>query len=131
MQTTVGQHIQRFARAVLVSVVLLGLCGTAYAATPEYFNQVVDAIYQAEGGVTAQYPYGIRSIPCDGAAACRRICYNTVRNNWRRWETAGRPGDYIDFLGSKYCPTSGNLSPAERRLNGNWIRNVRYFLEVR
>jgi hypothetical protein len=35
----------------------------------------------------------------------------------------------LSFLASRYCPTSGdNLTEAERRLNGNWIKNVKFFL---
>lgn len=95
-----------------------------------YFNDVVDAIYIAEGGKRAVKPYGILSVSCSGESDCRRIAYNTVRNNYRRWIQGGRVGEYLAFLGNRYAPTSGStLSYAERKLNKNWTQNVRYYLE--
>lgn len=92
-------------------------------------EEIVNAIYIAEGGKKAQFPYGIRSIKCSGEAECRQICLNTVRNNRRRFTKQTEYKDFISFLGSRYCPTKGNLSPAERKLNGNWVPNVRRLLE--
>lgn len=109
--------------AVIVGIMIyLALTDDAHAATPEYFNKVVDAIYIAEGGAKAIKPFGILSVPCEGYADCRKVCYNTVRNNWRRWEKAGRPGEYLDFLGNRYAP------PQAHPLNKNWIPNVRRIL---
>jgi TP901 family phage tail tape measure protein len=36
---------------------------------------------------------------------------------------------FIKYLGSNYSPTKGNLTPAEEKLNKNWIPNVREFYE--
>lgn len=84
---------------------------------------LVDAIYVAEGGASAKKPFGVLSVPCSGYTACRKICENTVRNNLKRWERKGRPGDYIDFLGARYAPISAHP------LNKNWTRNVRAIYE--
>lgn len=118
-------------RIILIIVIVLFSSVNCYA--KEYSDQeIVDAIYLAEGGKKAQFPYGIRSIKCSGEVECRRICENTVRNNRKRFSQYGYKdyNDFIEFLGSRYCPTSGNnLSKSERKLNGNWVKNVNYFLD--
>jgi hypothetical protein len=82
-------------------------------------EQIADAIYRAENSV--KYPYGIKSINTHGDKEyARRICLNTIRNNRRRWQAAGRPGDYIDFLQSRYCPGQDGVA---------WRKNVKRFLK--
>jgi hypothetical protein len=93
-------------------------------ATPD-FNSIVDAIYHAEG-VNSKYPFGIKSVACNGYQECRRVCLNTVRNNYSRWLKAGRPGDYLSFLASRYCPISDPKDTTH--VNQFWLSNVRYFL---
>lgn len=83
-----------------------------------FFEDVVDAIYRAEGGAKAKKPFGILSVPCSDFTDCQRICKNTVRNNYVRWIKAGRPGEFIDFLGSRYAPVG--VHP----LNRHWVKNV-------
>lgn len=99
--------------------ILLFLRGCAAEIDPAYKERIVDAIYWAEGGPKAKAPYGILSIPVRDAAHARRICSNTVQNNWRRWQDAGRPGEFIKFLGLRYCPPSADPVGHE-----NWVRNV-------
>lgn len=84
--------------------------------------ELVDAIYRAEGGARAKKPFGI-SVPCEGYTACRKICTNTVKNNYKRWVRAGRPGKFLDFLGAKYAPVSAH------KLNKNWVHNVERIYE--
>lgn len=93
-------------------------------------TQIVNAIYKAEGGVKAQYAYGIRSIRYNSITEAKRICFNTVRNNRKRYTQYGHKDfpDFLSFLASRYCPTTGKLSKAEKKLNGNWLKNVKYFL---
>jgi hypothetical protein len=112
-----------------VAILLLAPC-VSFAYTDK---QIVDAIYLAEGGAKAKYPYGIRSVNCESESSCRKVCENTVRNNRKRFASYGHKqySDFIAFLGSRYCPTKGNLSKAETRLNGNWVKNVTYFLKRR
>ena len=116
----------------VLMIILLLVFGIATARAEEYStDEIVNAIYLAEGGAKAQFPYGIRSVTCESKDACRKVCENTVKNNRVRFAKYGHRkfASYLDFLASRYCPTSGrNLSKAERRLNGNWTRNVRYFL---
>lgn len=69
-----------------------------------YFERVVMAIYEVEGADRAAVPFGIGSVKCDGYADCKRVAYNTVKNNWSRWEAAGRPGPFTEFLAKRYCP---------------------------
>lgn len=45
-------------------------------------TQIVEAIYRAEGGVKAQYLYGIRSVRYNTSAEARKICLNSVRNGY-------------------------------------------------
>ena len=93
-------------------------------------EQICNAIYKAEGGSKAQFPYGIRSVKCESKEACRKVCLNTIRNNRKRFEKDASFGKitFIEFLGSRFCPTKGKLSNAENRLNKNWVKNVNYFL---
>lgn len=95
-------------------------------------EQIVNAIYKAEGGKKTKYPYGIKSIKCESQEACRQICLNTVRNNRKRYAKDANYGKitFIEFLGSRFAPVKGSsLSAAERKLNPNWVKNVLFFLE--
>ncbi len=85
-------------------------------------TEIVNAIYKAEGGAKAQYAYGIRSVKYSDINEARRICFNTVRNNRVRFAKQNKYSDYIEFLGSRYCPVSAH------KLNQYWISNVKYFL---
>jgi hypothetical protein len=110
-----------------LSAILVLFCSSpAIASTPEYFNKVVDAIYLAEGGSKAKVPYGILSVKVSSKEEARKVCYNTVRNNWKRWENSGNPGTYLEFLASRYAPVGAKNDPTG--LNRNWIKNVSYFL---
>lgn len=97
---------------------------SARAAEPD-FNPVVSAIYRVEGGARAKAPYGVLAVKCGTRDACRKICYNTVRNNWRRWEKAGRPGAYLDFLADRYCPEK-----ADPIGNRNWKTNIKRMVRI-
>lgn len=94
-------------------------------------EEIVSAIYMAEGGSRAKWAYGIRSVQYKDKADAKRICLNTVRNNKKRYADYGHKQfrSFLEFLGSRYCPVVGHLSKAERRLNGHWVGNVRYYLE--
>lgn len=110
--------------SAIVSVIALSfwLCPISWASdlSPEYANRIVDAIGKTEHSV--KYPFGIKSIDTHGDAVyARRICLNSVRNAWKRWQTAGKPGDFIRFMGVRYSP------PAR---NPNWVPLVHFFLEA-
>lgn len=91
-------------------------------------DEYVQAIYQAEGS-KATYAYGIRSVKYKDIAEARQICYNTVKNNRKRYAEYGYKDydSYISFLASRYCPVGADNDP--KGLNKNWIKNVTYFLE--
>jgi len=113
-------------RYYLALVFLLIFHSSAFAHWHNYSDEkIVNAVFLAEGGYKAQYLYGIRSIPYKDEAQARRICFNSVRNGRRRWLKAGRPYDLITFIGLRYCP------PKAHRLNSNWVKNVKHFLERR
>lgn len=84
--------------------------------------KLMEAIYIAEGGKKAKKPYGILSIPCEGKAHCGRICLNTIRNNLKRWDKAGRKEPYLEFLARRYAPQGVKNDP--NGLNRNWLKNV-------
>jgi len=83
-------------------------------------SRIVDAIYLAEGGAKAKY--GIKSVPCTTLSTCRKICENTVRNNYRRWQASGMKKPFLVFLRDRYAPLEAHP------LNANWLRNVEFFL---
>ena len=87
------------------------------------FERLATAIYFSEGAEKARKPFGILSVPCEGYEDCRRICLNTVRNNYKRWEASQKEKSYLEFLAERYAPVKAHP------LNTNWLRNVRYFYE--
>ena len=114
---------------LMAIVFLLGMCNPSHA--KEYTNeQIINAIYKAEGGDNAQYPYGIRSIKCGSKESCYKICRNTVINNRKRFAEYGHKthADFISFLASRYCPVGAGNDP--KGLNKHWIKNVRYLLSL-
>lgn len=85
-------------------------------------DKLVEAIYKAEGGSKASYLYGIRSVHYRNKQEARQICLRTVVNNKKRFMQQYKYNDYLEFLGSRYCPVSAH------KLNKNWLKNVRYYL---
>jgi len=113
----------------LIAVVVILMCvGSAGAWTD---TEIVNAIYQAEGGASAQYKYGIRSVHYQDEAEARHICFNTVRNNRKRFADYGhiKYATYLEFLASRYCPIGVSNDP--KGLNQHWLKNVRFFLNER
>jgi len=99
-------------------LVLLALVATNALALDA--NRIADAIYRVEGGARAKAPYGILSVKVKDATEARKVCLNTIRNNHRRWQAAGKPGKFLDFLADRYCPKS-----ADPVGNRNWKKNVK------
>jgi hypothetical protein len=110
---------------LITSLILLPLTAHAY---PD--QEIVNAIYKAEGGKKAKKPFGILSVECSGYDECRQICYNTVRNNRKRYADYGHKqyDTYLEFLSSRYAPVGASNDPSN--LNKNWLKNVRYFLKT-
>ena len=84
-------------------------------------TQIANAIYLAEGGAKTRHPYGI--LAKYKHTTPRQACINTIKHALRDWNGEG---DFITFLGSRYCPIGTSNDP--RGLNKNWVKNVRYFL---
>ena len=93
-------------------------------------NQIADAIKQIEN--SSKYPYGVKSLPIKGnnqierEAYGRKICINTIKLNYQRWQNTDKSIDYLTFLGLYYCPNvEGN-----RQSYTNWIRNIHALIKV-
>ena len=82
-------------------------------------HSIVRAIYIAEGGEDTRFPYGVTSVKTKSKSHAKTICENTVRNSHTKWVKLGKRGDFIQFLGSTYCPPS--VDPVGHR---NWVKNV-------
>lgn len=54
-------------------------------------------------------------------------CAATIMRNRERWEEAGKPEDFITFLGRRYCPVGAENDP--QGLNRHWIKNVMHWTE--
>ena len=92
--------------------IIIMLCAMpAYAWTD---NEIAGAIYKAEN--SKSHPYGIMAHYKHTSA--RQACLNTIAHARRDFKS----GDFIEFLGSRYCPVSAHP------LNKNWVKNVKYFL---
>ena len=116
-----GGHLKKLVSILTVLASLLWMPSSmAYTV-----DEVVDAIWKAEGGEKATYPYGIRSIPCGTKESCRRIATNTVRNQIVRWTADGRKESFLQSLQKRYCPVGGSL---DNGTCANWRRNVEFFI---
>ena len=108
-----------FIPAVLLYALLMAAVCSAEDTIAGYtVNQYVSAIGKAEN--SKKFPYGIKSIKCSGEAECRQICHNSVVNANKRWIKAGKPEDFVIFMGRRYSPPD---------INPNWVRLVKYFLD--
>lgn len=128
--TSESQGLSRPARGLCRAALVIFMFAAVPAAAQVYTDeQIVEAIYKAEGGAGADYLYGIRSVRYEDAAEARRICFNTVRNNRRRYKEYGRKNyaTFLEFLASRYAPVGAENDP--RGLNRNWLKNVKFFLK--
>lgn len=105
-----------------ISLIIAGLliAGAAQAATLDV-DRFVEAIRITEG-VHSKHPYGVLSVKVSTIEDAKRVCTQTVTNNWKRWQKAGCPGLYITFIANRYCPPS-----ADPKGNINWKKNVTKF----
>ena len=86
-------------------------------------NKLLEAIYQAEGGKKAKVPYGILSVKVSGHDEAKRVCRNTIVNNYRRWQEAGKPGGYLEFLAKRFAPIGAGNDL--KGFNQHWLKNVK------
>lgn len=92
-----------------------------------YFGQIANSIYLAEGGKKCKYPFGIRSVKVKDFEEARQVCITTISRRYAAWNAAGKPGQFIQFLGKKYAPTTG-VTVRTANLNANWAKNVNFFM---
>ena len=94
---------------------------TASVASAQTINieRMADAIYKAEGGKKARVPYGVLSVKVKDEADARRITINSIRNNIKRWDKAGKHDTFINFMANRWCPVASD--PIGNR---NWKKNV-------
>ena len=87
-------------------------------------DQIVEGIRIIEN--SKRIPFGIESIPLKGKTQkqrteyAKKICFNSVNNNFNRWIKAGKPGEFFVFMNKRYCP-----------LDNNWSVNLRSVLKKR
>lgn len=107
----------------LLLCLILCLCYTTSQAKDQdwslYSNdQIANAIFKAENSV--KYPYGI--LTKYKHTTPRQACLNTIIHARRDF----KGGDFIEFLGSRYCPIN---CENDNSTNKYWVRNVKYFLK--
>lgn len=115
---------------IVLTIFVLFYCICVIVANDNYTDEeIVNAIYIAEGGSKAKYLYGIRSVKYKNEADAKRICLNTVRNNRKRYLKYGYKEykTFLEFLASRYAPIGVKNDP--KNLNRNWLRNVKKNLE--
>lgn len=95
---------------------LLSWASKAWSAETVDVERLATSIRRAENNVN----YGIlKHIKGNNY---RLACIQTINHALRDWD--GR-GDFISFLGSRYCPIGASNDP--HNLNKNWVSNVKYF----
>lgn len=82
-------------------------------------ERMADAIFLAEGGDKARVPYGVLSVKVRDKSHARSITIISIRNNIKRWNKAGKPGTFVEFMANRWCPESSDAIG-----NKNWKRNV-------
>jgi hypothetical protein len=90
-----------------------------FSKQPPDYEVLADSIYRQEGSDKTKHAYGVMSIKPKDKSDARQIAINTARNNYKRWNDAGQPGAYLDFLASRYVPES-----ADPTGNKNWRANI-------
>lgn len=106
-------------------IICLSLLFIGNAFSCEYTDEeICQSIYIIEGGEKTNFPYGIKSVSCNGKEECKKICLNTVRNNRKRFSDYGyrEYKTYLEFLASRYCPKGEYLCE-------NWLGNLKFYLK--
>lgn len=112
------KHLMR----IILLICVINICSLTTGLTEngiEVIDQekLADAIKKEEN--SCKYPYGIKSVNTGGDEIySRKICIQTINANLPRWQWSvqhdGYKKDFIEYLGSKYCP--GDMG---------WVENVR------
>ncbi len=110
-----AQRIKMILLSLIVSLIM-GICLCPIYAQDININKLADAIYKAEGGAKTNYPYGI--LAHYKTTTPRQACINTIKHALKDFKN----GDFIAFLGSRYCPIGCDN---DRGTNKYWIKNVK------
>ena len=86
-----------------------------------YFNP---AVKQAEGNPRN---FGVLSQQVDSPAQANQVLNQSITNNFLRWQQAGMPGKFVDFMADRWAPVGVANDP--KNLNKNWTGNVRKSLK--
>ena len=87
---------------------------------------IVAAIRFAENGGKGR-EYGILHDRCEPTYRSQAgWCAATVQKTYDRWCALDKPGEFIDYLGNRYCPIGAENDPTG--LNKNWVGNVNHWL---
>jgi hypothetical protein len=111
-------------RLRLLPLLALSLC--AADISPRLAADMADIIYHIEGGARARKPYGVISVQILDAHHAREITLASIRANWRRWEAAGRPGTFGQYMAHRWVPASVDAAGHRR-----WVRNFNAHLRAR
>jgi len=102
---------------------MLKVAGSIKPIDPKQLTSMTDAIYWVEGGPKAKSPYGILSKKVDSPAHARLLASQSVSNNFNRWQRAGQPGEFTQFMANRYVPYT-----ADPVGHSNWVKNVKFFM---
>ncbi len=80
---------------------------------------VLLAIRKAENGCQGR-EFGVMNPEADNLDKQAGWAAASVVKARQRWVNAGKPDDFITFMGKRYCP------PEAHPLNKNWVKNVTY-----
>jgi len=78
------------------------------------------AIRRAENGGPGRQ-FGIMDKRANTLDLQAAWCACSIVKARKRWNDAGRPEGFIQFMGRRYCPPDANP------LNKNWVKNVQYW----
>jgi len=113
---------------ILASICILMFASPSHAVMNDwpYAAEVCEAIYKAEGGEHAKWPYGWRVNPPASKEVSRQGCIRLVEKTYEVWFLdKNTEATFLEFLAHIYCPIDGELD------NGTcqyWLRNVDWFM---
>ena len=113
---------------IFVAVLLLAIAISCAYADEYTIDDWVDAVYMAEGGASAQFLYGIRSVKYKDKAEARAICYRTIERTLisRRKERCKEGESDMECLSRRYCPINSDTDNGTCQF---WSKNVKFYLE--
>lgn len=110
---------------IYCAIWLIGLCALINAHAAEFTDEeIVKAIYLAEGGAKTRHPYGI--LTKYKTTTPRQACFNTVKNQRKRHAKHNCGKEFLACLRDRYCPLGASNDP--QNLNRFWLKNVKFYL---